>query len=60
MDAPIVLQAQAAGADVVGDIDLFMREAAAPVIGITGSNAKSTVTELLGRMARDAQLNVSV
>ncbi|MEZ7998157.1 MAG: UDP-N-acetylmuramoyl-L-alanine--D-glutamate ligase [Halioglobus sp.] len=60
MDVPIVLQAQAAGADVVGDIDLFMREAAAPVIGITGSNAKSTVTELLGQMARDAQLNVGV
>ena len=60
IDAPIVLQAQAVGTDVVGDIDLFMREAAAPVIGITGSNAKSTVTELLGRMARDAKLSVGV
>jgi UDP-N-acetylmuramoylalanine--D-glutamate ligase len=60
MDAPIVLEALAAGVDVVGDIDLFMREAAAPVVGITGSNAKSTVTELLGQMARDAQLNVGV
>jgi len=60
MDAPIVLQAQGAGADVVGDIDLFMREARAPVIGITGSNAKSTVTELLGQMGQDAQLNVGV
>jgi UDP-N-acetylmuramoylalanine--D-glutamate ligase len=60
MDAPIVLQAQGAGADVVGDIDLFMREARAPVIGITGSNAKSTVTELLGQMAQDARLNVGV
>ena len=45
---------------VVGDIDLFMREATAPVVGITGSNAKSTVTELVGQMARDAQLNVGV
>ena len=60
IDAPIVLQAKAAGAYVVGDIDLFMREATAPVIGITGSNAKSTVTELLGQMALDAQLNVGV
>jgi UDP-N-acetylmuramoylalanine--D-glutamate ligase len=60
MDAPIVLEALAAGVAVVGDIDLFMREAAAPVVGITGSNAKSTVTELLGQMARDAQLNVGV
>lgn len=54
MDDPLVALAQAAGVDVVGDIDLFMREANAPVIGITGSNAKSTVTELLGRMAREA------
>jgi UDP-N-acetylmuramoylalanine--D-glutamate ligase len=60
MDAPIVAQALAAGVDVVGDIDLFMREAAAPVVGITGSNAKSTVTELVGQMARDARLSVGV
>jgi len=60
MDSPIVSQALAEGVEVVGDIDLFVREANAPVIGITGSNAKSTVTELLGQMARDAKLNVGV
>ena len=52
MDAPVVEQARVAGVTIVGDIDLFMREARAPVVGITGSNAKSTVTELLGDMAR--------
>ena len=60
MDDPLVLTAVEAGTAVVGDIDLFMREAKAPVIGITGSNAKSTVTELVGAMARQAQLNVGV
>lgn len=60
MATPIVRAAQAAGVPVVGDIDLFMREATAPVVGITGSNAKSTVTELVGQMARDAQRNVGV
>lgn len=60
MSAPIVMQAIAAGVEVIGDIDLFMREAAAPVVGITGSNAKSTVTELLGQMARDAKIHVGV
>ena len=60
MNDPIVVQALAAAVDVVGDVDLFVREAGAPVIGITGSNAKSTVTELLGQMARDAGLNVGV
>jgi len=60
MDSPIVNRARSAGVAVIGDIDLFMREAIAPVVGITGSNAKSTVTELVGQMARDAQLNVGV
>ena len=60
MDDPLVLTAAESGTAVVGDIDLFMREAKAPVIGITGSNAKSTVTELVGAMARQAQLNVGV
>ncbi len=60
LDEPLVLKAIAAGVDVVGDIDLFMREASAPVVGITGSNAKSTVTELLGQMARESSLNVAV
>lgn len=60
MDAPIVRQAQAAGLTVLGDIDLFMREATAPVVGITGSNAKSTVTELVGEMARTTGLDVGV
>ncbi|TDG15081.1 UDP-N-acetylmuramoyl-L-alanine--D-glutamate ligase [Seongchinamella unica] len=60
LDEPLIAQAVAEGASVVGDIDLFMREAKAPVIGITGSNAKSTVTELVGAMARRAELNVGV
>lgn len=60
LDDPLVAQAIDAGAAVVGDIDLFVREAKAPVIGITGSNAKSTVTELVGAMARQATLNVGV
>ncbi len=60
LDQPLVVKAVAAGVDVVGDIDLFVREASAPVIGITGSNAKSTVTELVGQMARQSGLNVAV
>ena len=59
-DDQLLAEAVAAGVSVVGDIDLFVREARAPVIGITGSNAKSTVTELLGLMARQAGLDVGV
>ncbi|MFU8764520.1 MAG: UDP-N-acetylmuramoyl-L-alanine--D-glutamate ligase [Haliea sp.] len=60
LEDPVVERAVAAGAEVVGDIDLFMRAARAPVVGITGSNAKSTVTALLGEMAVEAGLNVGV
>ncbi|WP_235898491.1 UDP-N-acetylmuramoyl-L-alanine--D-glutamate ligase [Parahaliea maris] len=60
LEAPLVAAAVAAGATVLGDIDLFVREARAPVVGITGSNAKSTVTELVGEMARAAGLRVGV
>ena len=44
----------AQGVAVAGDIDLFMAAVQVPVVGITGSNAKSTVTELLGCMAKRA------
>ncbi len=60
LDEPLVSRAREAGVAIVGDIDLFMREAQAPVIGITGSNAKSTVTELVGLMAQAAGLDVGV
>ena len=36
---------------IISDIELFGRYVKAPVIGITGSNGKSTVTQLLGEMA---------
>lgn len=60
IDDPVVLLARDNAVAIVGDVDLFMREAQAPVVGITGSNAKSTVTELLGDMARRAGLNTGV
>lgn len=48
------------GIPVVGDIELFAREVKAPVIAITGSNAKSTVTTLVGEMARAAGWRTAV
>ncbi len=47
------LQAAAkAGIEMIGDIELFARYADAPVIAITGSNGKSTVTTLVSLMAQ--------
>lgn len=57
---PAIAKAIDAGIDVLGDVDLFLREAKAPVVAITGSNAKSTVTALVGEMAADAGLRVAV
>lgn len=55
-----VVTAQENGVEVIGDIELFARHVDAPVIGITGSNGKSTVTTLLAEMARHAQMEVAV
>lgn len=51
LDIPPVRAAAERGARILGDLDLFMSAVAAPIIGITGSNGKSTVTTLLGKMA---------
>ncbi len=51
---PPIETAIAAGKPVLGDIELFARVVTAPVIAITGSNGKSTVTSLVGEMARRA------
>ncbi|MFG1489451.1 UDP-N-acetylmuramoyl-L-alanine--D-glutamate ligase, partial [Oceanospirillum sp. HFRX-1_2] len=57
---PAIARAMDAGVPVIGDVELFAREVAAPVIAITGSNAKSTVTSLVGHMAKKAGIDVGV
>ena len=49
-----------AGISVIGDIELFCRAVDKPIVAITGSNAKSTVTTLVGLMAENAGINVAV
>jgi UDP-N-acetylmuramoylalanine--D-glutamate ligase len=51
---PVAMTAAARGLPVVGDIELFAREAKAPVAAITGTNGKSTVTALLAAAANAA------
>lgn len=45
---------------IVGEIALFTREAKAPIVAITGSNAKSTVTTLVGKMAQASAVTAAV
>ncbi len=60
-----IAAAAADGIEVIGDIELFARHLRAtrpqvPVIGITGSNGKSTVTALVGEMITAAGLRAAV
>jgi UDP-N-acetylmuramoylalanine--D-glutamate ligase len=54
LDYPAIVELKALGKSIIGDIDLFAREAKAPIIAITGSNGKTTVTTLLGEMFAQA------
>jgi UDP-N-acetylmuramoylalanine--D-glutamate ligase len=51
---PALAKALSIGVPVVSEIEWFARYVNAPVIAITGSNGKSTVTTLLGEMAQCA------
>ena len=57
---PALQQAAARGVKLSGDIELFARAAKAPIVAISGSNAKSTVTTLVGEMAVAAGKRVAV
>lgn len=57
---PSIARAVSAGVEVVGDIELFARRATSPVVAVSGSNGKSTVTALVGEMCRAAGLSTAV
>ncbi|WP_099074802.1 UDP-N-acetylmuramoyl-L-alanine--D-glutamate ligase [Proteus alimentorum] len=60
LSTPELIEAANQGVEIVGDIELFCREAKAPIVAITGSNGKSTVTTLVGEMARAEGIRVGV
>lgn len=57
---PLIIEARARGVEILGDVEIFAHYAQAPVIAITGSNGKSTVTSLVAEMARESGVKTSV
>ncbi|HET9122864.1 MAG TPA: UDP-N-acetylmuramoyl-L-alanine--D-glutamate ligase, partial [Acidiferrobacteraceae bacterium] len=54
LEVPALKAAAERGIPLIGDVELFARVAPCPVIAITGSNGKSTVTTLVGEICRHA------
>ena len=54
LEDEVVRRAVAKGTPVVGDVELFAWENRAPVLAITGTNGKTTVTALVGHLLRAA------
>ena len=60
LGAPALVDAAARGVPLRGDIELFARAVTRPVLAITGSNGKSTVTTLVGELLTHAGRTVAV
>src|SRR5262249_9983981 len=62
LSEPLIAQTQRRGVETLGDIELFARAlpARSRVVAITGSNGKSTGTEMTGAMCRMASVRTAV
>ena len=60
LETEVLQKAREFNIPIIGDIECFARVVRAPVIAITGTNGKSTVTTLVGEMAKAAGFSVAV
>jgi UDP-N-acetylmuramoylalanine--D-glutamate ligase len=58
--APVVRTARALGMCVIGELELAWRLLPNDFIAVTGTNGKTTTVELIGRIHREAELEVAV
>jgi UDP-N-acetylmuramoylalanine--D-glutamate ligase len=58
--APVVAAARERGVEVLGELELGWRLLPNPCIAVTGSNGKTTTTELIGHVHRQAGVPVEV
>ena len=59
-DAPLLEEARRRGIQVSSEVDLFFRLCPAPIVGITGTNGKTTTTALTGAVLRQGDRPVMV
>lgn len=60
---PVVLEAQKAGTEIIGDIEIFYRAAKDKdwtVIGLTGTNGKSTTTTLIHHILQENKVSCAM
>ena len=60
LDDPLIGQALGRSIPIVGDIELFAWENREPVLAITGTNGKTTVTALVGHLMKSAGVDAEV
>ena len=60
LSEPAIAAAISQGVSIRSDIDLFREAVSAPIVAITGSNGKSTVTTLVGMLLQSAGKSVCV
>jgi UDP-N-acetylmuramoylalanine--D-glutamate ligase len=58
--APVVAAARARGVEVMGELELAWRLLPGDFIAVTGTNGKTTTTELIGHVHREAGIPVAV
>src|SRR5213083_3659060 len=59
-EAPVVVAARERGLAVVGELELAWRLIPNELVAVTGTNGKTTTTELVGHVHREAGLPVAV
>ncbi len=59
-DLPVLRHARESGIPVKGEMELASRFVTSPIIAVTGTNGKSTVTSLIGHILKEAGADVFV